>query len=80
MIPDDGEGPARSKTLKPFRMSATTVTNAIFDQFVAKTGYMTDAERYGWSFVFFSDVSDAILQTQSVVGIEWWHKVDGANW
>ena len=80
LIPDDGEGPVRRKTVKAFRMSATTVTNASFAQFVEETGYVTEAERYGWSFVFFSDVPGAIGETQGVVGTEWWRKVDGADW
>ena len=61
-------------------MSATAITNATFARFVKETGYVTEAERFGWSFVFFSDVSDAIQETEGVVGTEWWRRVYGAIW
>ena len=80
LIPDDGEGPSRRKKLRAFHMTATTITNATFARFVADTGYRTEAERFGWSFVFFSDVPKSIPQTQGVQGTEWWRLVDGANW
>lgn len=79
-IPIDGEGPLRRKKIEPFRMSATTITNADFAAFVAETGYITEAEQFGWSFVFFSDLPNGEHGTQGVVGTEWWRKVNGANW
>jgi formylglycine-generating enzyme len=48
----DGEGPVRAVTLKPFWIDAYVVTNTQFATFVEATGHVTDAERYGWSFVF----------------------------
>ncbi|MEO9842791.1 MAG: formylglycine-generating enzyme family protein [Roseobacter sp.] len=80
LIPDDGEGPSRRKKIRPFRMTATTITNEAFAQFVAQTGYVTEAERFGWSFVFHSDVPISVRETQGVVGTEWWRRVDGATW
>ena len=79
-IPDDGETPLRKKSIKPFRIGATTVTNAEFDAFVTATGYVTEAERFGWSFVFWAQVPRAIGATRGVVDVEWWRRVDGANW
>lgn len=79
-IPDDGEGPLRTKRVTPFRMSSTAVTNADFAAFVADTGFVTEAERIGWSFVFHSQVADNIGGTSGVPALEWWHRVDGANW
>ncbi len=79
-IPDDGEGPFRKKALQPFEIGTTTVTNAEFAEFVATTNYETDAERFGWSFVFWSDVSRGLIATAGVAGAEWWRRVDGANW
>lgn len=78
-IPDDGESPPRTAQLKPFLMAATTVTNAQFAAFVQATGYVTEAEHFGWSFVFWSDVPEGDL-TRGVVGHEWWRRVDGADW
>ena len=79
-IPDDGETPLRKTRIKPYRIGATTVTNAEFEAFVAATGYITEAERFGWSFVFWAQVPQAIGATQGVVDVEWWRRVDGANW
>lgn len=63
LIPDDGEGPPRHKRVAPFRITTTTITNETFARFVAETGYVTEAERFGWSFVFHSDVPTAITET-----------------
>ena len=50
--PDDGEGPARRVGINPFWIDACVVSNADFAEFVAATSYVTEAERFGWSFVF----------------------------
>lgn len=77
---DDGEGPMRKTRIKPFRIGATAVTNAQFAAFVDATGFVTEAERFGWSFVFWSEVPKAYGPTEGVQGIEWWRRVDGATW
>ena len=46
--PGDGEGPVHHVAISPFRIAPTTVTNAQYAAFVAATGYLTDAHRYGW--------------------------------
>ena len=51
-LPQDGESPSRSVSLKPFAVDPFAVTNAWFAEFMAATGYRTDAERFGWSLVF----------------------------
>ena len=79
-IPDDGEDPMRKTRIKPFRMGATSVTNAQFKAFVEATGYVTEAERFGWSFVFWAQVPESLGATQGVIDTEWWRRVDGANW
>ncbi|WP_181781891.1 SUMF1/EgtB/PvdO family nonheme iron enzyme, partial [Pseudonocardia pini] len=50
--PTDGDGPPRVVEVAPFRIAAHAVSNADFAEFVAVTGYLTTAEREGWSFVF----------------------------
>lgn len=80
VIPDDGEGPLRHKRVAPFRMGAGTVTNAEFAAFVAETGFRTEAERIGWSFVFHSQVAGRVGETEGVAALEWWRRVDGAFW
>ncbi|WP_204114470.1 formylglycine-generating enzyme family protein [Shimia biformata] len=79
-ILNDGEDPIRKSRVKPFRIATTTVTNAQFQAFVKATGYVTEAERFGWSFVFWAQVPKRVGPTQAVMGFEWWRRVDGANW
>ncbi|MEP3601574.1 MAG: formylglycine-generating enzyme family protein [Stappiaceae bacterium] len=79
-IPDDGEGPLRTVAIKPFRMAVTTVTNDAFRAFVEATGYVTEAERFGWSFVFWSQVPKSVGPTLAVSEVKWWRRVDGACW
>lgn len=79
-IPADGEGPLGKKKLKPFRIGKTAVTNAEFAEFVEDTGYSTEAEQFGWPFVFWSDVDPSIGVSQAVDGTEWWRRINGANW
>src|SRR5512144_1662890 len=49
---EDGEGPAHEGALSPFWISRYAVTNAQFAAFVEATGHRTEAEVFGWSFVF----------------------------
>ena len=51
-LPVDGEGPQRETMVKTFAMDVTAITNARFRRFVADTGFVTEAERLGNSFVF----------------------------
>jgi formylglycine-generating enzyme required for sulfatase activity len=79
VLPADGEGPRRFQRIKSFALGATTVTNADFAAFVDATGYITDAERYGWTFVFYAHVVGT-AETAGIVGTEWWRSVEGAYW
>jgi len=78
-IPLDGEGPLKRVNVNPFSIGATTVTNAEFAEFVDATGHVTEAEKFGWSFVFWTDIPQH-LRTEGVQDLEWWRRVDGANW
>ena len=49
---EDGEGPIREVHLDAFHMDRYAVTNRQFDTFVGATGYQTDAEKFGFSYVF----------------------------
>lgn len=79
-IPDDGEDPVRKTRIAPFRMSTTTVTNAEFKKFIDETGHISEAEQFGWSFVFHAQVPKSVGPTQGVAGVEWWRRLNGANW
>lgn len=78
--PADGEGPARSVHVDAFRIDRYAVANARFARFVAATGYVTDAERIGWSFVFAGLLPDDFAETRGVAAAPWWRQVYGANW
>lgn len=79
----DGEGPVREIELAPFWLAKHAVTNSDFELFVRETGYLTEAERYGWSFVFWAHVPKARfneLVVDNVAAAPWWCKVPGARW
>jgi len=78
-FPRDGEGPIRQVTLGSFCISKLAVVNDQFSEFVKKTGYRTDAERFGWSFVFRNHVPETQRQ-RAMPGTPWWVRVDGADW
>jgi formylglycine-generating enzyme required for sulfatase activity len=78
----DGEGPARPVTLNPFRIAPAAVTNREFSEFVRATGYVTQAEELGTSFVFKLQVPPgrrAAIKTVPT-GLPWWLSVDDACW
>jgi len=81
-FPQDGEGPARDVMVDPFYVDKYAVTTAEFLEFVRETGYTTDAERYGWSFVFqdFVNEPDREYVFQNVEAAPWWLAVEGADW
>ena len=66
--------------MAPYRIAACAVTNAEFAEFVAATGHRTDAERYGWSFVFGGFLPDDFPPTRGVAAAPWWREVHGADW
>ena len=81
LLPLDGEGPCRALKLAPFGIEATAVTNARFARFVADTGYVTDAERIGWSFVFQAFLTRQLAERSAPsVDAPWWRGVTGACW
>ena len=46
--------------------------------FVEATGYATEAERFGWSFVFAGLLPDDFPDTRAVAHAPWWRQVEGA--
>jgi sulfatase modifying factor 1 len=79
-FPADGEGPVRRILLDAFLMDRTPVTNEAFARFVTSAGYKTEAERFGWSFVFEGDLAESLQPREAVPGVDWWKRVDGACW
>lgn len=76
----DGEEPVHEVTLSAdFTIDATVVTNAAFTAFVAATGYVTDAQRFGSSAVFAALVAPGSAG-ERIAGTPWWIDVPGARW
>ena len=80
VFPSDGEGPLRERTVAPVRMTPTTITNRQFAAFVDKTGYRTEAERCGWSFVFIGALVHTEHVEERVAELPWWCRVQGTDW
>jgi formylglycine-generating enzyme len=79
----DGEGPVRPVTLSAFEIDTYPVTNEDFAAFVAETGYRTEAEKFGWSFVFWSHIPEERFEElveDTAAATPWWCKVPGAFW
>lgn len=80
----DGEGPVRPVTVGPVYLDATSVTNEQFAAFIDATGYTTEAEHFGWSFVFHTHLpkkyAQSLARTNAVAGLQWWIAVPGACW
>jgi formylglycine-generating enzyme len=77
---DDGEGPIRRVRLDPFWIDACAVSNADFARFVAETDHVTEAERFGWSFVFGGLLPDDFPPTRGVAHAPWWRQAESADW
>lgn len=56
----DGEGPAKQVTVNPFAIDKYPVTNKNFREYVRATKYKSEAESFGWSFVFEDFVTEEL--------------------
>ena len=72
--PEDGEGPVRAVRISAFALDSCAVSSATFGAFVQDTGYVTQAEAFGWSFAF--DPQGATLDRPG----SWWKRTEGACW
>ena len=70
------ETPVHEIVVDPFYLDIHEVTNDEFAAFVEATGFVSEAEEWGWSLGFVPDAET----TESVPGAEWWVKVDKADW
>lgn len=77
----DGESHKHPVSLESFSIDSTSVTNAAFAAFVGDTGYVTEAERFGFSAVFHlafeADRSDILGQPPQT---PWWLGVQDSFW
>lgn len=77
----DGEGPVRKVKVNPFLIDSYAVTNAEFNEFINATGYITEAEQFGWSYVYYGFLSPKLArQVKPVANTPWWCAVKGAFW
>jgi formylglycine-generating enzyme len=81
-FPEDGEGPVRPVTVSPFSIACYAVSNLQFGDFVRSTGHLTDAERYGSSFVFEGLLAEPERSTcpTRVRESPWWVLVPHTYW
>ncbi len=81
-FPADGEGPVVEVSLSDFHIAPTAVTNLEFKQFIEATHYQTEAERFGWSFVFYGLLSEKAIAAHPQVAVQtpWWAAIGGACW
>jgi sulfatase modifying factor 1 len=80
LLSQDGEGPSRISRINPFAIDPFAVTNRWFGEFVAETGYRTEAEIYGWSAVFFAFLPEDLRATPGAEAASWWRRVEGSCW
>ncbi|WP_084703943.1 formylglycine-generating enzyme family protein [Phaeacidiphilus oryzae] len=79
--PGDREGPVREVAVDAFAIDAYAVTNARFAAFVEATGHVTEAERFGWSFVFAGFLPGELRRvSRRPDATPWWCGVEGATW
>lgn len=76
----DGESPVHEVTVDPYWIDATAITNARFTQFVEETGHITEAEVFGWSFVFQAFLPLKLQNNPRPAAAPWWRQVLGADW
>lgn len=83
LVRGDNEGPARRMHVSSFFIDKHEVSNEEFKKFTDDTGYITDAEYYGTSFVFgyfLTREERYEFEEYRAVGATWWYKVPGASW
>jgi len=78
--PGDGEGPVHDVELSAFQIDRFALSNQLFVEFVDATGWQTDAERFGWSFVFGGLLPDDLPPARGVAGSPWWRQVMRSDW
>lgn len=83
VFPSDHEGPAKNISIKSFYLDKYEISNEKFGKFVIKTGYKSEAEVFGDSFIFEMLVNDKNKEKYKdfrVVSAPWWIKMDKVNW
>ncbi|NXY16290.1 SUMF2 enzyme, partial [Atrichornis clamosus] len=76
------ERPLGEVAVEPFALDKHPVTNRDFREFVREKKYKTEAEAFGWSFVFEDFVSEELKKkvTQKLESAPWWLPIEKAFW
>lgn len=79
---DDGEGPPRRVKVSPFAIGKFEVSNERFSEFVRRTNYVTESEKFGWSFAVEPFIPEDIKAniTSAVAAAPWWLPVNNSDW
>ena len=78
----DGEAPARKVHLDDYYIDLYETSNEEFNKFVESTSYVTEAEKFGSSFVFDGILSEEVKAevSQVVAGAPWWMNIPNTTW
>lgn len=76
----DQEGPEEDVAVESFYIDKYAVTNDDFDSFIKDTNYVTEAELFGYSYVFHLFFPEDLSHVERVKSIPWWSAVEGATW
>lgn len=79
----DFEGPARNVSMEAFYLDKYEVSNEHFNSFVESTNYITEAEKFGDSFIFESVIPETKREEYKdfrAVQAPWWIKMQGVSW
>lgn len=83
VFPADYEGPVRNETVDSFHLDIYEVSNEKFLNFVTETGYVTEAEKFGDSFIFEMFIPKkerSKFKAYRAVQAPWWIKMKGVSW
>lgn len=76
----DNEMPLTEVEIREFYIDETQVSNQEFKEFVDATGYVTEAEEFKWSYVFYGLYPENSDKKHIIQNLSWWLAVEGANW
>lgn len=80
---EDNESPERIVKINDFYIDKYEVSNDKFAKFISATGYVTDAEKFGDSFVFEGLITKEMQKKYvdfRVASAPWWYKIDKVDW
>lgn len=77
----DGEAPMRPVDIDDYYLDRYEVSIGEFAEFVNKTGYISDAHRFGDSFILYSMLENwKERRAPAAVDVPWWLLIKGISW